>query len=256
MMPVPDFLPSQGKNAVLRVSLGACFFFLLLLLTTAGAATRGGARSRWHAGWWPLKIVFYTGCLAIAFFAVPAPAFAWFAIAACVCSAIFLLFQLVALLDGVYVLNDWCVAARDARPEGSWSRTLVEVAMVLSTALLFGGSLAATVYMLVYLAPSATCSVNITALSLNLGLAAGYTAASVALPTEGRKGGLLTSAFVFAYCTWLCWAGLGSQPASACNSLPGASEASAPASWTVVAGFILAVLALCWQVQQLGIDDG
>lgn len=83
--------------------------------------------------------------------------------------------------------------------------------LVIGAFITYCGSLALVGALYHFYAPSASCSVNIFLITFTLLLAIAYTIVSVSR-WRVQNAGLLTSGAVFAYCAWILWSALNSEP--------------------------------------------
>ena len=131
-------------------------------------------------------------------------------------SGVFLVVQMIILLDFAYLWSeDWV-----NREHVGWL-----VGLLVSTLVLYAGSITLVVFLFRWYVPAGVpggCARNAWLVSSSLVPCALFTA--VGFHPSARSGAVLPSAVVTAYCIYLCYGALASEPATyACN--PHAGEA-------------------------------
>lgn len=159
--------------------------------------------------------------------------------AARVFSGIFIVLQLVIILEFVYVVNEWLL-----------EREKCAFTLVVATLLMIAGSFVGIGFLYHYYAPSSSCSLNIWFITSAILFFLVYAGISVS-PLRHDSAGLFTSAAVYAYVTYYVWSALNSEPADdAC------AATSAGANKTIqIIGFVLAILALGFSTMSSGVSS-
>jgi hypothetical protein len=197
-----------GDEGVLRIFFGLAATFCTLALLTLGD-TRFG--SYVHTGFWFAKLCALV-CFGVAGAFVPIGGLLAFGEACRWVAMLFLLFQIVMLIDLAYGWNEsWLSKDDELGGEFRWRAAILAVAT-----LLFAGSLAAVALMLQYLAADG-CTLNTALISCTLVAAVLLTVLSVSPVAE--HGALLTSAVVSSYAVYLCYSALAAAPDAVCNPL-------------------------------------
>lgn len=197
-----------GDEGVLRVSFGLAGTFAVLALLTLGDTPFG---ARVHTGFWPPKLLLLVGLLVAAGF-LPLRALLAFGEACRWVGLLFLLFQIVMLIDLAYSWNEaW--RDRDDELAGGWRW---RAGLLLAACGLYAASLGGLALMLQYLSAEG-CAFNTALLACTLVSCVGLSALSVSPAAE--HGALLTSAVVCAYAAFLAYSALSSVPSAACNPL-------------------------------------
>jgi len=115
-------------------------------------------------------------------------------------------FQIVILIDFAYKWNEnW------TSDEKNWKGPVLIVAFIL-----FAGCIVLWTFYFIWFGGKG-CDRNNFFIAWTIVVSVFFTILSIS-PKIERGGGLLPSAIVALYCTWLCWSGLTSDPSS-CNSL-------------------------------------
>ncbi|CAI5950853.1 unnamed protein product [Closterium sp. NIES-64] len=94
-----------AATVVLCTGLGMSLFFALMSATTTGARVDGGARDTWHSGWWPPKLLLWAALLGMTVF-LPLGVLRIYGYVAVLGAVIFVVIQLVSMLNFVFVWND------------------------------------------------------------------------------------------------------------------------------------------------------
>eukprot|EP00899_Mesostigma_viride_P015982 jgi/Mesvir1/24385/Mv11054-RA.1 len=234
-----------GKEGVLRISMGSFLFFFLLCLLCIGVNDLDHPRARLDSGCWPLKFVLWAVLIIVPFF-MPASVIQAYGECARFGSGLFLLMQVVLLIDFIYKWNnDW------------GSRQGCMVVMVATTILLYGAGITLTVFMYIWFAPHADCRLNILYISLGLSLMPVYTLISIMARVE--RAGLMTSGAVFLYTCYLAASAIMSEPTdegtdtSRCNTLP--RQTDRKNDWPQIVSFVLALLYICISTVRSGVTS-
>ena len=146
-----------------------------------------------------MVVPLWLGCLIAPFFA-PDNVLGVYGEIARFGSALFLLIQILSLLEFVYAANEGLVAraCADSGADGSFGSDLrawccgpaaARAALVGGSALLYAGSLVGIGFMFALFAPAASCAANICFIAFTLVAALGYTALS--LHPQARARALL-----------------------------------------------------------------
>nr|CAD1829238.1 unnamed protein product [Ananas comosus var. bracteatus] len=112
-------------NAVLRVSLGNFLFFAIFALMMIGVKDQNDKRDAWHHGGWMAKIVFWAVLVALMFF-LPNVVITIYETMSKFGSGLFLLVQVILLLDFVHTWNDAWVE----KDEQKWYIALLVISVV------------------------------------------------------------------------------------------------------------------------------
>jgi len=241
---VPEQL-CYGTMSVYRASFALAVFHAIFALVMIGVATTRDKRHSFQHSWWSVKLLVLAGILIGAFF-IPNTVFVPYGWVALVGSGLFILIQLVLLVDFAHTLNEsWIGYYEKSEGEGKgWLALLLG-----STFVLYAASLVGVVLMYVYFTDNPKgCWFNPMFITLNLILCAAVSLFSIhpGLQAKNPRIGLLQSAVVTAYCTYLVWSALSSQPATMqCSSFPLTSGPHED-SFSMIAGLVMTFLALVY----------
>lgn len=217
-----------AKQAVLRISLGCFVLHTCLTIALLCAWRNTNAQFRLHSGLWLLKaLAAIVGLLAP--FALPSVIVQAYGELARVLSGMFLLVQLILLLDTILSLNETLIDRRRCIP-------LLLFLTVLSLAFYVAGVTAA----FLLFAPHTRCGLHIGFIVSNIAMSVVMLLLSMQ-PFRLPTAGLLTGALVVLYGVFLLLGGLSSAPPSSCN---GGTAASSTALQVV--GFFMVFAALLW----------
>jgi hypothetical protein len=245
-----------GAQAVHRVSLGAFFFFASLSALTAGVADRSDVRDRVvHHGSWTLKFAAWALCMFLPFL-LPAPvvhAYVWLAR---LVGAAWLVVQMVILLDFAYFWSEsWA-----NKPHDGWLYGLLA-----STLALYASAIAGFALLYERYAPRGVpggCARNAWLVTASLVPCVAFSAFS--LHPACKEGSVLPSAVVTAYCAYLTYTALASEPrgypcgaggtthAEPSSSAGPSTAESRVAEWGNVA---LTTLGLCYSAARAGSSE-
>jgi hypothetical protein len=191
----------SGKQVAQRISFANFVFFAAHAVILFGLKREDDPRSGLHTSMWFWKLAAWAGTI-VGFFFVPVDAVLIYAQIARVGSGMFLIFQVIELINFVYVVNEYLT-----QREECWSWTL----LVAGAALCFCGGLALLGVCYHYYAPRPNCSLNIffTTWTIIMMLAMVMV---LFVPDRAHSAGLLTSGAVFAYCAYLTLSALSSEP--------------------------------------------
>lgn len=238
----------KGNAAVYRISFMTAAFFLLMTLGSA-------ASKLWHTGLWLIKVLLYIGLITMGFFlpnyVFDNSGYAWFSR---VCSVLFLIAQVLILVDFGYTWNDdWYNKGEKEATDGhagccegccgGWGGNGNRF---------FGGILAACAGCYIFFVTGVSllytyynvCGFNTTIITITLLLVIALTLIQLTTPAE-IGGALLPAAVVSAYATYLCWSALANNPEDTCFPSDGiGSHSNNPGLMAV--GIIITGVSLAW----------
>jgi len=226
-------------DAVLRVSLGSFLFFALFALLMIGVKDQRDARDSWHHGGWMAKIMAWCTLVVLMFF-VPNGLVGIYETLSKFGSGLFLLIQVVLLLDFTHTWNNAWVS----KDQQFWYIALLVVSLVCYIATFsFSGLL------FHWFNPSGhDCNLNTFFIVVTLSLA--FVFAVVALHPK-VNGSLLPASVISMYCTYLCYSGLSSEPRDyECNGLHG--HVKAVSTSTLLLGMLTTILSVVYSAVRAG----
>ncbi|KAG4960172.1 hypothetical protein AAZX31_13G191300 [Glycine max] len=225
-------------QAVLRVSLGNFLFFGILALIMIGVKDQNDRRDSWHHGGWTAKIVIWLLLVVLAFF-LPDAIILVYGFIAKIGAGLFLLIQVIILLDFTHTWNDAWVE----KDEQKWYIALLAVSVGCYIA-----AFTVSGILFIWFNPSGyDCSLNIFFLVMTMILA--FVFAIIALHPQ-VNGSLLPAAVVSLYCAYVCYTGLSSEPHDyECNGL---NKSRAVSTGTLVLGMLTTVLSVLYSALRAG----
>lgn len=205
-----------GILSAYRVTFALAMFHTVHMVLLIGVRQMSDIRAGLQNGLWNAKILFIVGLL-VAAFSVPDDFFAYFyAWAALVGSALFVLVQLVILVDFAHFWAERWVCnyeqAADADEESRWWWALLSAIVALYLL-----SLAGTVVMYVFFTrPADQCTLPSVLITLNLLLAVLVSLLAVhpSVQDASPRSGLLQAGVIVFYCTYLTFSSQTSLPES------------------------------------------
>lgn len=226
-------------DAVLRVSLGNFLFFSILSFIMVGVKSQKDPRDGIHHGGWMMKVICWF-ILVILMFFLPNEFISFYETTSKFGSGLFLLVQVVLLLDFVHSWNDKWVGY----DEQFWYVALLVVSLVCYVATF---SFAGVLFYL-FTPSGQDCGLNTFFIVMTLIFA--FLFAIVTLhPTV--SGSILPASVISLYCTYLCYSGLASEPREyACNGLHKHSQAVSTGTLTV--GLLTTVLSVVYSAVRAG----
>ncbi|XP_073046988.1 uncharacterized protein [Primulina eburnea] len=236
-----DNLPKEWfqMQAVLRVGLGNFLFFGILALIMIGVKDQNDKRDSLHHGGWIAKMLVWT-LLVILMFFLPNAIISIYGFISKFGAGLFLLVQVIILLDATHSWNDSWVA----KDERKWYIALLAVSIACYlAAFTFSGIL------FIWFNPSGhDCGLNIFFLSMTIILA--FIFAVVALHPK-VNGSLLPASVISIYCAYVCYTGLSSEPRDyVCNGLHNKSKAVTLS--TLILGMLTTVLSVLYSALRAG----
>ncbi|GAB2295176.1 hypothetical protein Dimus_029350 [Dionaea muscipula] len=235
---------SQSKewyqiSAVLRVSLGNFLFFAALSLIMIGVKDQNDRRDGWHHGGWVAKMIIWLMLVILMFF-VPNIVITIYGFLSKFGAGLFLLVQVVILLDFTHTWNDAWVE----KDEQKWYIALLSVSVgCYIVAYTLSGVL------FIWFNPSGhDCSLNVFFIVMTMILAFAF--GVIALHPQ-VNGSLLPASVISVYCAYVCYTGLSSEPRNyACNGLH--NKSSAVSTSTLVLGMLTTVLSVLYSALRAG----
>ncbi|XXG58517.1 hypothetical protein AAC387_Pa04g0816 [Persea americana] len=226
-------------DAVLRVSLGNFLFFTMLAIIMIGIKDQKDPRDGLHHGGWMIKIISW--CLVVLFmFFVPNGIISFYETISKFGSGLFLLVQVVLLLDFVHGWNEKWVK----KDEQFWYVALFVVSLACYVVTFsFAGLL------FHWFTPSGhDCGLNTSFIVLTLILV--FVFAVIALH-PAVNGSLLPASVISLYCTYLCYSALSSEPRDyECNGLH--KHSKAVSTGTLTLGLLTTVLSVVYSAVRAG----
>eukprot|EP00795_Rhopilema_esculentum_P008776 gene8776-14805_t len=203
-----------GYLAVYRVCFGMAAFFLIMAVVTFKVKSSKDPRAAFQNGFWLIKLLLLVGLVVAAFF-IPKGKFSetWMYIGM-VGGFLFIVLQLVMLVDFAYSWSESWVEKYEETGKKIWLAGLIS-----STGGMYTLSIVATTLLFIFYTKSSECGLNKFFISFNLCLVLLVSAMAIhpriqeAQPTSG----LLQSAVISAYTTYIVWSAMSNEPDAMCN---------------------------------------
>eukprot|EP01125_Pyxidicula_operculata_P000432 TRINITY_DN10464_c0_g1_i1.p1 TRINITY_DN10464_c0_g1~~TRINITY_DN10464_c0_g1_i1.p1 ORF type:complete len:452 (-),score=77.54 TRINITY_DN10464_c0_g1_i1:122-1477(-) len=237
--------------ATYRVCFSASVFFALFAVIMIGVKKRSDFRGMLQDGWWMLKIPVLLA-LTIGSFWIPNVVFVYYGYIALAGAGLFIILQLILLVDFAHSWNENWVSKYNETESKGWLAALLTCSVLLYILSLIGTGLMYAFFT----KESKDCWYNTMFVTLNLILCFAFTVFSIhpKLQEKNQNSGLLQSAVVTAYSTYLIWSAISSEPPEmGCSSLfnntstNGNGSTATPASTaSLVIGLILTFVAVIY----------
>ncbi|KAK5043373.1 Membrane protein tms1 [Exophiala sideris] len=232
-----------GYFAVQRINFALGLFHFILSVLLAGVRSTKDTRAGLQNGFWGPKILVWLAFIVISFLIPEGFFMFWGNYAAYIGAMLFVLLGLVLLVD---LAHGWAELCQDKIDDGDGQNyRLWQVLLMGSSLGMYLAAFAMTIVMYIFFASSG-CSMNITAITINLIMIFVVTFLSVspAIQEANPKAGLAQSAMVAAYCTYLTFSAVCMEPDDKnCNPLIRARGAR---TTTVVVGAIVTMLTIAY----------
>ncbi|XP_024530239.1 probable serine incorporator [Selaginella moellendorffii] len=242
---INHFPYSPGKDwfatqAVLRVCFGSFSFFIGMALLMFGVKYQSNHRDFWHRGNWMIKLIIWSGLTVLCLILLPNDIVDAYGRLSRFGSGLFLLVQMVVLLDFTYNWN----AAWIAKESQFWYNALLAVSFVCYiTTFVFSG------YLYKWFNPAyQDCELNLFFITTSLSLGIAFAAISVHPQVNGS---LLPASVIALYCMYLCYSALSSEPRDyECIGVP--KHAEVVSTNTLVMGMATTLISVIYSAARAG----
>ena len=222
-----------GVSSVYRMSFALAIMHFLILLA---CLSKSEFSKTVNEGCWCLKILLIFA-IWILFFFVPNSFFEVYSDFAKFIGALFLLFQIIMLVDLAYMWGEnWMLKYEN-------NEKFYAILLILFTVICNVGMVILHVYMFIWYSPDSSCSLTIFLIVFNLILIVILNILTVS--GIARNGSFLTCGSFSMYISYILWSGLSANPDSDCNELISNSDAMVV---EIIFGFLLIVIALSYMV--------
>lgn len=223
----------------MRVGLGNFLFYTIFALIMIGVKQQRGWRDALHHGGWIFKMIAWFILMVLMFF-LPNAVISVYDILSIFGSGVFLLVQVVILLDFTHNWNSAWVA----KDEQFWY-----VALLVSSVFCYLVAYTLSGFLYYWFNPSGeTCSLNVFFVTMPLILSVGFAIISLHPKVNGS---LLPASVISLYCTYVCYTGLSSEPRDySCNGLH--NHSTAVSTSTLMLGMLTTVLSVVYSAVRAG----
>ena len=201
-----------GIQTNYRLSLSYLVFHLVMIVGSATSKRlsqilNGTTQTE---GCWLLKVICIGAFFVIALM-IPNDFFDFYRELSRVASSVYLMLQLVIVIDFAYAWsNNWVERLEHDPDSDQWMFW-----MFFFSGAMWIGALTTTVLNYYWFSTTSGCPINVAIITVSLVLGIVFTLYSLSAMVE--SGSLLTSSAVNLYCVFLCWDALVSEPDSGCN---------------------------------------
>jgi hypothetical protein len=242
-----------GTLATYRVASAAAVFHAFMALILIGVKSKSEFRSVIQDGWWAIKILVIVA-IAVGFFFIPNAGFVYYGYFALCGSFVFIIIQLVYLIDMAHSWTESWVANYEKTESKCWAFALMGVSV-----LFYVLSITATVLMYVfYTEKSNGCWINEMCITLNIVFCFFITCLSIhpKIQEKNPKSGLLQSAIITLYSTYLVYSAIISEPDTMnCTTLR--IDPNSPAAIIMlIVGVFFTFLAIIYSAISTGTSGG
>jgi len=253
-----DFCPKMGglcygTLAVYRLSFCLAVFHLVMAMITIGVKTRGDCRIQIQDGWWAVKLLLLIGACIGSFF-IPNPFFEYYGWVAFACSVLFILIQLILLVDFAHSWAENWIEKYEASEEGDSTWWYI---LLASTFGLLGFSIALSIVMYIFFIPDGSvCGANVAFITINVILVFFFCILSIhpKVQEANEKSGLLQPALIAAYTTYLVFSALMSET-DQCNPWS-LSTTTAASNVSLIIGAVFTILAVLYATMRAASQVG
>jgi hypothetical protein len=250
LIPVLNTCPQDicyGTMAVYRITFSLTIYHVLMAIMLVGAKSSKDGRSIIQDGLWGLKFLILVALMVATFF-IPNFVFIPFVWISLFGAGIFILIQLILLVDFAHTWSEIWVAKYEQTQSRFWAFMLLA-----STFAMYAFSIALIVVMYVYYIQGEGCSINTMFITLGLILCFVVSVFSINpyLQEKNPRAGILPSSVVTAYCTYLVWSALMSEPPEMKCS-PFAGNSNPNSNFAIFVGVFVTFLAVVYSALRVG----
>jgi len=230
-----------GVFAVYRVSFAFAIFHCLLALIMIGVSRKSDPRTTIQDGWWGVKLLLLLAGIVGSFF-IPNAFFNYFGYIALVAAALFVIVQLLLLVDFAHSWAENWIGKYEESEEGDKTWWFI---LLGSTGLMYSFAIAISIVMGVFFMGSA-CPENVAFLVMNIVFCFLLSMLSIhpKVQEANPRSGLLQAGLVCAYTTYLVWS---SMMSGGCNPWGITSNGSSVGmNVSVLIGAIFTIVAVCY----------
>eukprot|EP01114_Cavostelium_apophysatum_P016411 TRINITY_DN465_c0_g1_i1.p1 TRINITY_DN465_c0_g1~~TRINITY_DN465_c0_g1_i1.p1 ORF type:complete len:434 (-),score=100.97 TRINITY_DN465_c0_g1_i1:50-1351(-) len=234
-------VPCYGTLAVYRISFVLAVFHIILALVMIGVKRHGDCRTSLQDGFWIIKLLFLIGGSVGVFF-IPNPFFEYFGWVAFVAAAIFIVVQLLLLVDFAHTWAENWIGKLEAAEEGDKKWFVI---LLSTSAVMYAFSLGLTIVMAIFFCKDAgKCQRNVALLTLNIVFCFIVSVMSIhpKVQEKSPRSGLLQSSLITAYSTYLIFSAMMSSD-DECNPWIKSSGAN---NTSVAIGAVFTIVAVCY----------
>lgn len=235
-----------GVFAVYRICFGLFLFHFIFSLFLIRVRDSGDPRAGIQDGWWIVKFVLWVGLIVVAF-VIPNGFYKYYGYISFVGAFFFILVQLVLLIDMAYTWTESWVRKWQDRDDNRWYYALLS-----ATGVMYALAITGFVLIFVYFGRGDRSGLNlgITIFAVIICLMLSYMSVSPKVQDAVPNIGLLQSAVVTLYTTYLIGSAFLSEPCTEadvtqCSNRFGASDSGGQVM-SIVFGALFTICAVCY----------
>jgi len=226
-----------GALVVYRLTFGLVVYHILLALIMIGVKNTYDSRAKFQDGWWPIKFLLLAGIIFGSFY-IPNKFYVYYGWIAIFGAALFIIIQLVLLVEFAYTLNEGCVSRIE--DEGHYSKRWYFTLLILT----FGSVAAALAGCVLLLVFFGKCNINqfFIVFNMAISLIIGVLSINEKVREHRPSSGLFQSGVVMLYSTYLVYSAINSEPSSMCSTFTN----NDPKQSTIIIGAVFTIISVCY----------
>jgi len=236
-----------GDIAVFRITFALVLFHLFLGLILIGVRNSKDFRSAVQDRFWGLKLLVVT-ILTILCFLIPNSFFHYWAWISLVGAAIFLLIQLILLIDFAHSWSEsWVSKMEFAEDPRGWY-----ILLVGSTFVLYSGAFTLIVLLYNFFSDNGDCWVNSMFTTIVFLSSIIFTVLSVhpTIVESNRRSGLLQSAVITFYAVYVVWSAIMSEPSDDSFNCNPWKSSNAQQTSSLIMGAVFSIVSVCYSTMR------
>lgn len=237
-----------GVMSVYRITAVLCCFFLLHI----GFSILSLNNHSLNKKWWGIKILLLIGSIIGSFF-LPNQIFSAWSYIAIVGASIFLILQLILLVDFAHSWSESWMTKLGTNGTGD-ENAIWYYGLIISMSLLYLSSLAMSIAEYELFTHGSGCEINTLFITINIVLIIIGTIASIhpEVQTHNPQSGLIQSGTVAVYSSYLIWSAIMSQPEDIlnCNRLTRGND-----NFSMIIGTLLIFISVCYSAFRVSMQS-
>jgi len=238
-----------GAMGIYRLMGTLTIWHLTFAVVLLGVKTSRDCRASWHSNWWVIKWGLLAALLVGSFF-LPSSLFVPFTWVAIGGAGIFIFIRLLLLIEFAQHWNDSWVQKHE-------KSKLWGMLLMVCTVILYSVSLVMSLILFVFFSKKPKengCWMNTLFVSLNAGLCLLFSVLSVTslVRKKNPRSGILQSAVVTVYCTYLLWSAINSEPNEKMDECGAFNLSHGGTYLSILLGVGMTILAVCYSAFRAG----
>jgi len=238
-----------GTMAAYRVTFALAVFHFIFMLMMLFVRKKSDPRTAIQNGWWIIKFPLFI-LLSIGAFFIPNEFFIPFGWISLFGAGLFVLIQVVLLLDFSHTISEKLVNKYDESGSRIWA-----ILLVVCTGGCYIAFIVGTILMYVFFTNkdgALKCGINSMFITVNIILCFIVSVFSInpAIQRKNSKAGILPASVVTFYCTYLVWSSISSEPVEwKCSTL------QSPSNTSLFVGVAISIFALVYSALRVSSSD-